>query len=153
MRVTRISGCSATRPTGREIGEGVVARALVQRLIGGESAGTADHGFVSVRIAACHAARSVHSAGAADVLDHELLSEDFGEMGRDDASENVIAASRGEGDDKRDGTGGPVLREAIGGAKDADQCSQSEQFSEIHDFHPCENEDYVRFCPPIVLPA
>ena len=93
---------------GSKIGHKVVERILVERLIDGIGS-AAEHELIAVRRRLRHPGRPHHSAGAADVLDHNLLAQDLGEARGKDPPEHIRAPTGRKADDHAHGTGRPAL--------------------------------------------
>ena len=80
-----------------EIGDCVVERLLVERLVDGENGAAGEEHGVAVGRRLGDAARAGHAAGAGDVLDHHLLAEDFAQARRENAPQRIDRAARGVG--------------------------------------------------------
>ena len=100
----------------REIGLRIVERLLVERLALGMGADGAEHEGVAVGLGIGDALGAGHAAGAADVLDHDLLAENFAHARADHAAEHVGRAAGGERNDHghRPGRDNPARRRARG---------------------------------------
>ena len=94
----------------REILARVVADIGIERRIDRERAGAAEHERVAVGRGLRDRARRDRAAGAAAVLDHDLLAERLAHLLGDDARHHVVAAAGRVGHDQRDRPVGIVLR-------------------------------------------
>ena len=94
----------------REILRRVIKRLLVERLVLRMRADARqDHG-VAVGRGIGDALAAIHAAGAADILDHNLLAEDLAHARREYAADRVLRAARSERNDHGDRPGRKVLR-------------------------------------------
>ena len=125
LRVTSTSGVSAISATGAKSFDGVVERLLVERLVVRVGADRAEHERVAVGRGLGDAVRAGHAAGAADVLDHHLLAEDFGQPRRQHAAEHVDRAAGGERHHHGHRPVGAVLRRGGGGERNQMQTSNA----------------------------
>jgi len=82
----------------------------------------------------CHELGADHAAGAAAVVDHDLLAEAVAELDGDQAPDHVVAAARRERNDHPHRTGGIILgRGEAGGGEH--QAGGSQQRAQV--LHPC----------------
>jgi hypothetical protein len=107
----------------RKIGRGVVGRLLVERLVVGMRADAADPHGVAVGPGIGDALGTVHTAGAADVLDDDLLAQNFAHALRHEAAEHVLRSTGGEGNNHRDGSRRIRLRPSE--ARDDRECGSA----------------------------
>ena len=92
-----------------EIGDRVVAQVRIERAVSG-MAEVHDEQVVAVaRRGGRHLLRADRAAGAADVLDQELLAQRLGHAGADDAGDGVAGPARGVGHHDGHGLGRKVL--------------------------------------------
>ena len=93
----------------REIGLHIVERLLVERLVLRMRADAAEHHRVAVRLGIGDALGTGHATGAADVLDDDLLAEQFAHALRHDAADRVLRSAGGERNDHRHGARREIL--------------------------------------------
>ena len=94
----------------RKILARVIADIGIERRIDRKRAGAADHQRVAVGLGLRDLARRDGAAGAAAVLDDDLLAERLAHLVGDDARDGVVAAAGRIGHDQRDRAGRIVLR-------------------------------------------
>ena len=88
----------------------IVTGVGVERRVDRERAGAAEDQRVAVRCTPRHGPRGDRAAGAAAVLDDDLLAQRLAHFVGDDTGHGIVAASRGVGDHQHDGTVRVVLR-------------------------------------------
>ncbi len=93
-----------------EIGEAVVERTPVERLVDGEDGAARQQQRVAVGRRLGDALRPGHAAGAADILDDELLAEDLADARAEDARDGVDRPAGRIRHDKVDRACRPALR-------------------------------------------
>src|SRR5215211_2547694 len=88
-------------------------------LILGVSADSVEYKDVAIRLCACHPLRPCHSAGPANVLDDDLLTEGLAHVLGHDTAEHIRWTARSERNHHGNGTGGPALRSSgVGQSRD-----------------------------------
>jgi hypothetical protein len=92
-----------------EIGNGIVGRLFEQRLVLRERIHGSDDERVAVGSGAGRARGADRAAGAADVLDDDLLAEQLGHARGQQAADDVDAVARPERHDRREVSGRPFL--------------------------------------------
>ncbi len=105
--------------TGVKSVDGAVERLLVQCLALGVGADRAEHQGVAIGRGIGDPLGAGHAAGAADVLDHDLLAENLAHARCHDAAEHVGRAAGRERNDHRDRLGRIALRRC--GARERQQ--------------------------------
>ncbi len=101
-----------------EVGDRVVERLLIERLIVGLGAGIADENRVAVGRRLCDALAAGHAGRGSDVLHDDRLPQQLAHALGLDARVEVDAATGGEGHDERDRPCRPVLRGGAAGERE-----------------------------------
>ncbi|MNQ81412.1 hypothetical protein D3C85_964340 [compost metagenome] len=129
-------GQVADTDDGREAGFRVVALLLVQADIDGQRAGGAEQDGVAVGLGVGHVLGADVAAGAAAVLDDDVLLERLSEFFGQAARQGVGGAARRKGHDQRDGANGRVGVRSERGSRDGGGRGRQQQGGEVA-FHAC----------------
>ncbi len=97
----------------REITRRVIERMLVERLVLGVRPDIAEHDLIAVGRRLGDAGGAGHAAGAAHILDHHLLAQEFAQTRRQDAPDRVHRPARREGHHHGDRRGRPIGRRSL----------------------------------------
>ena len=122
----------------REVVDRVIWRLLGEQLAVGVGPAVAVEENVAVGCRLGDAARAGRSAGAADILDDDLLAEQFAHGLRQDPRNHIERAAGGEGHDHGNGAGRPIL--GIEGMK-----RRQHDHSERGGDEPCQHCLTLRF--------